>query len=126
MTTAENKALVRQLYEAANAGDYAAMRRLTTPEYGEQLVTATQAAKAQFDAPWQVLDVVAEGEQVAVHWKREGTHTGAFHGLAPTGKPAAFDGIRLFRLAGGKVAASVGATNTLELVRALSAAPATE
>lgn len=125
MATEENKTLVRRIYEAANAGDYEAVRRLTTPECGEWLVPAIRSGKAQFDAPWQVLDMIAEGEQVAVHWKREGTHTGEFHGIAPTGKSAAFDGIRIWRIAGGKVAGSTAATNNLGLVRELSTAAAT-
>ena len=118
----ENKAVVRRLYEAVNAGDEAAVRDLTTPGFAERLLAAVRSGRAQFDAPWQVLDLIAEGDQVAVHWKREGTHTGEVYGLAPTGKQVAFDGVRVWQLAEGKIAGTIWTRNTVDLFRELSAA----
>jgi predicted ester cyclase len=119
-----NKALVRRLYEAVNAGDEAAIRDLTTPEFAERLLGAVRSGRAQFDAPWQVLDLIAEGDRVAVHWKREGTHTGEVYGVAPTGKRVAFDGVRVWHLAGGKIAGTIWTRNPVDLLRELSGTPA--
>ena len=121
----ENKALVRRLYEAVNAGDEAAVRDLAAPEFAERLLAAVRSGRAQFDAPWQVLDLIAEGDRVAVHWKREGTHTGEYNGIAPTGKRVAFDGVRVWQLAEGKIAGTIWTRNPVELFRELSAAPPT-
>lgn len=47
--------------------------------------------------------VLAEGDKVVVFTLWRGTHTGPFRGLAPTGKPVAFETVDLFRIAAGRI-----------------------
>jgi len=49
-------------------------------------------------------ETIAEGDRVMVRWTFHGTHLGEFHSLPPTGKPVAYSGINIFRVADGKIA----------------------
>ncbi len=55
-------------------------------------------------------DQIAEGDRVTSRWTGSGTHTGAAtfgpRAVAPTGKPIAFDEIRIDRFADGRIAES--------------------
>jgi predicted ester cyclase len=64
-----------------------------------------EAFRAAFpDLHWRVDLLVAEGDLVAARWTASGTHTGAWGGLAPTGRRAEFSGVNIFRFGpAGKV-----------------------
>jgi steroid delta-isomerase-like uncharacterized protein len=47
--------------------------------------------------------IIAEGDQVVVHWTLRGTHQGEFQGVAPTGKQVTTSGISIFRVANDKI-----------------------
>jgi steroid delta-isomerase-like uncharacterized protein len=53
-----------------------------------------------------VEELVAEGDKVVVRWTSRGIHQGEFWGVAPTGRHVTFTGMRLFRIAEGKIAES--------------------
>jgi steroid delta-isomerase-like uncharacterized protein len=53
-----------------------------------------------------VEELVAEGDKVVVRWTSRGTHQGEFRGVAPTGRHVTFTGMRVFRIAEGKIAES--------------------
>lgn len=46
--------------------------------------------KSFSDIRWDLVDMAAENDKVAVHWTCSGTHDGNFMGLAPTGKKVSF------------------------------------
>src|SRR5689334_13085281 len=48
-------------------------------------------------------DLIAEGDQVVARLTARGTHQGPFRGIAPTGRAVSWRGIRIFRIAGGKI-----------------------
>jgi steroid delta-isomerase-like uncharacterized protein len=56
------------------------------------------------DFKLEVLDSIAEGERLAVHWVVTGTHKGDFRGIAPTGKRIKITGMTLARIQNGKLA----------------------
>lgn len=56
------------------------------------------------DSRFPVHSVVAEGNMVAVRHSLQGTHTGTFQGIPPTGKAVSIDGIVLLRVEDGKLA----------------------
>jgi len=47
--------------------------------------------------------MVEEGEFVVSRWTAEGTHTGAWAGIGPTGKRIRFCGVNIFRIRNGKI-----------------------
>jgi steroid delta-isomerase-like uncharacterized protein len=64
-----------------------------------------QAFREAFpDLQWQVDLLLAEGALVAARWTASGMHTGAWAGVAPTGRRAEFSGVNVFRFGSdGKV-----------------------
>ena len=57
------------------------------------------------DVHYDVDDIIAEGDKVAVRMTQSGTHTGTLReGHPPTGKRFSVDYVHWFRLADGKVA----------------------
>jgi predicted ester cyclase len=55
------------------------------------------------DYHWDLQEVVIEGEAVAARLIGRGTHTGAFGGIAPTGRPITVTELVLYRFANGKI-----------------------
>jgi len=51
----------------------------------------------------EIDEVVPSGDKVVVRFTNSGTHTGPFMGAAPTGKHAAWQGIGLYTVTGGRI-----------------------
>jgi NAD(P)-dependent dehydrogenase (short-subunit alcohol dehydrogenase family)/predicted ester cyclase len=51
----------------------------------------------------EIDEVVSSGDKVVVRFTNSGTHTGPFMGAAPTGKHAAWQGIGLYTVTGGRI-----------------------
>jgi steroid delta-isomerase-like uncharacterized protein len=66
-----------------------------------------------------VEDLIAEGDKVAARLTARGTHRGAFRGIAPTGRAVMWAGIRIFRIANGKIAEHWANWDDLSLLRQL-------
>jgi predicted ester cyclase len=60
---------------------------------------------------------------VAVRWRGEATHLGAFQGLPPTGRRITVNGINLYRVHAGKVVEEWEQTDSLGMLRQLGALP---
>src|SRR5664279_3764770 len=95
MSLEQNKATARRFVEELlGKGNYALFDELTVPGYADHNlpsgVTPLQsigAFRAGFpEARFIVEDVIAEGEKVVVRYSVEGTQTGNFFGIPPTGK----------------------------------------
>jgi predicted ester cyclase len=73
----------------------------------------------------EVRALVAEGDQVAVHWHATGTFNGAekFQGLAPNGRPIQLEGCDLLTVEEGKIVANQAYTNGMEFARQVGALP---
>jgi steroid delta-isomerase-like uncharacterized protein len=56
------------------------------------------------DVKHTIDDVIARDDRVVIRWTATGTQTGEFLGLAPTGKPATWTGINIYRFECGKIA----------------------
>jgi predicted ester cyclase len=69
--------------------------------------------------------MVAEGDQVAVHWHAAGTFDGTqkFQGLVPNGRRVELEGIDLFTVADGKIVSNHAYTNGMEFARQVGALP---
>ena len=73
----------------------------------------------------EITSTVAEGDQVAVHWRVTGTFDGEgkFEGLAPNGRPVVLEGVDLLTVADGKIVANYAYTNATEFGRQVGALP---
>jgi steroid delta-isomerase-like uncharacterized protein len=74
----------------------------------------------------EVRSTVAEGDQVAVHWRATGTFDGdrKFQGLAPNGRRIELEGIDLLTAEDGKIVSNHAYTNGMEFARQVGALPA--
>jgi len=69
----------------------------------------------------QVQSIVAEGDLVVARLVSRGTHTGAFAGLAPTGRVAEWDGFAMRRFENGRIVEQWTRFNMIGLLRQLGA-----
>jgi predicted ester cyclase len=69
-------------------------------------------------------DVIAEKEEVVVHWTAKGTQQGQFLGVAPTNRNATMTGTSICRLKSGKITEQWMDWNVLTLLEQLGAATA--
>lgn len=137
MTTEENKAVVRQFTdEVWNTGNLAIIDELfATTWVGhdlppglapgreglKQMVGAFRAAFSDIRAT--VDDQIADGDKVTWRWTFQGTHSGAFMGIPPTGKTITLTGISIDRLAGGTFVERWDSADTLGLLQQLGVMP---
>ena len=56
------------------------------------------------DARFEIEDLLADGDRVAVRYTMTGTHGGAFMGIAPSGRKVSRASMAVFRIARGKIA----------------------
>ena len=137
MSTEQNKDVVRRfLEEVWNAGNLDVVDELIAPDYvnhtdpgqppGPEGVKplVTQFRSAFPDVHNAIEDVVAEEDRVAVRVTLVGTHTGEWTGRPPTGSAFSVEGMRLYRLTGGKIAEMWSATDSLTMLRQLGVIPA--
>lgn len=61
--------------------------------------------RAAFEPRQQLHHVVVDGDRVAVRWTLRGVHSGPFLGLAPTGRSVQFDGVDVYVMNNGRMAA---------------------
>jgi len=118
MDTNQNKALVcRFTEEVWNKGNLDVVTEIFAEDYvrhdlragnplpgpeGQKRIAAD--FRAAFPDLHTTIDlVVAEGNMVMVRWTTEGTHTGQWGNVPPTGKRARFSGVNIFRIESGKV-----------------------
>jgi predicted ester cyclase len=78
--------------------------------------------KAAFpDGRWEIADVIAEGDLVAVRAPFSGTQTGEFFGIPPTGRRVAIGSIHICRVANGAIVEHWGNSDDLGMLRQLEA-----
>ena len=101
--TSENKALMRRVYEEMwNRADPGAARELfASPDGVERFVS--QFLISFPDLQHTVEGMLAEGDQVAVQFSAQGTHSGEWLGFAATGKAIQYTGVTLARIGGDKI-----------------------
>jgi steroid delta-isomerase-like uncharacterized protein len=71
------------------------------------------------DAHITIDDVIVRDDKVVTRWTGRGTHDGDLMGMPPTGKAVEFVGIRIFRVAEGKIAEGWVVWDTFGLMRQL-------
>ena len=74
------------------------------------------------DAHIALDDVIIKDDKVVTRWTGTGTHDGDLMGIPATGKAVSFTGIRIFRLADGKIVEGWVDWDTFGLMRQLGRA----
>ena len=134
MTTEENKALVRRfITEIFEQGRLEAVDQLCADDFiGHTWGNADKAglkaamdrvSKALADAHFQIDDMIAEGDRVAVRVTASARQVGEFMGLPASGKSYEIGEIHIFRLRDGKVAEHWHEYNPGALTKQLGASP---
>jgi predicted ester cyclase len=100
----ENKAMVRRMVEAINAGEEeATVEELFAPRAARRVKRLFAEFRSAFP-DWQeeIVQLVAEGDAVAGRFRCSGTHLGEFLGEAPTHKRMDVEEVFFLRVEDGK------------------------
>ena len=138
MTTqeAQNKALIHQYADRILAKDLDGAVRFISPSYINHaevpgMPQGVEAVRTFFSMLWAgfpdvkttILDTIAEGDKVVIRASTEGTHTGPFLGIPPTGRHAKWSFMDIWRIADGKVVEEWVETNLMSLMQQLGLVP---
>jgi predicted ester cyclase len=133
MGTAENKEIVRRIYEDAISNhDLELLDHYILPDYvNHKMPGGLQAVKQMFstlleafpDLRMSVDSIGAEGDRVWVRTTMRGTQQGPFMGMPPTSKTVAVTTVNELRIENGKVAEEWGVTDTLAMWQQLGIMP---
>ena len=120
MSLEENKAIVRRWFNAQSSATYdlVTLDKLTAPDFvyhnpGQPDVHTHEERKQKViigfsaafpDLKYDLKDIIAEGDRVALRYSFSGTHKGEYMGIAPTNKHIDLTSLCIVRLAEGKVA----------------------
>jgi steroid delta-isomerase-like uncharacterized protein len=129
--------IVRRIVdEMWNRGDFAAGRDLFDPflvhhnhaSGGIDGIDAYERHVETFRGAFPDLSIittgaVASGQRVVLNWVAQGTHSGPFLGLVPTGKPVSFTGVFMARIAFGRVAEWWSYPDTVTMLHQIGALP---
>ena len=129
-----NRQIMARFQKCINTNDRALAEELISPEaefttpvsekplYGGAgyLSVVDLMRKSFSDIRWDIVDMAAEDDKVAVHWTCSGTHDGNFMGLAPTGKKFSFSVMNFYYFNDdGKIVNDVAAQGLFGLMTAL-------
>jgi steroid delta-isomerase-like uncharacterized protein len=113
-----NVELVREGFEALNAGDLDACIELAGPDliinlaelpeplYGRDIWRegAAMFRRAFPDLRAEIEDIFGSGDRVAVRLRMRGTHEGDYLGIPATGRPVSYVSHEFYRVEGGLIA----------------------
>lgn len=131
--TADIKAKARRTWEEIFPSlDVEALAEVTDPDVvahgarpdeppGLEGVTQTMLwlGRVFADQRWQIHNVIAEGDLVAVHATHHARHTGDLMGIAPTGREVAYDYVHILRFRDGKAVEHWSVRDSMTLMRQL-------
>jgi steroid delta-isomerase-like uncharacterized protein len=136
MSTEENKAIMRRIFEVFNTGNLALAEEVLAADIVDhqappgiepglagfkQLVTMFRSAFP--DIQMTIEDIMAEGDKVVTRSTMRGTHQGEFMGIPPTGKQFTATSIDIVRFAGGKGVEHWGNSDDLGMLQQLGIIP---
>jgi predicted ester cyclase len=137
-SSTEAGAVARAYFEAVAERDLDRMVDFYVPGgtgeiHGLVTLTAPDTYRAWFgnlfaafpDFHFEVLDVVAEGDQAAVRWHATGTFNGSsrFEGMDPTGAKVDLTGFDLLTIRNGKIQRNDAYMNGAQMAQQLGALP---
>ena len=119
----KNKALVRQLVDQViNGGELDLVGELFAAELAEPIRQAFTSFRAAFpDWREEIVDMVAEGDKVAVRFRCAGTLQGEFMGAQPNGRRQEVDEVFFLRVQDGRFVEYWGLEDNLTRLQQLGA-----
>jgi steroid delta-isomerase-like uncharacterized protein len=137
MTPAENKKIAMRFYdEVVNAGDTAVIEELLADDYVDHQevpgIPSTRDGVRQWfemmrgafpDLKMTVLRMVAEDDELWVHFRAMGTHKGEFMGMPPTDSKFDVEGFDRVRIKDGKAIEHWNVTDSMAMMEQLGLAP---
>jgi predicted ester cyclase len=140
MSTADNKAAFRRLFDGLNHNDLTIVDELCTPDFvlhdpGSPIPTggihSSQDYKnylsgflTSLPGQFTIDDMIAEGDKVVARWTYRSTHQGQWRGVSPTGKGVTFTCTSTSRFVNGKIAENWQNVDNLGVMRQLGLIPA--
>jgi len=122
MTAEQNKLLIQRLVEeAVNQGNLDVLAEVADGEFAQAARQWVGPFRAAFpDFSMKIVELVAEDEKVAAHFRCSGTHLGEWMGRAPSGRRFQdVDEIYIFRVRDGKLTDATGVEDNLSRMRQL-------
>ena len=121
----ENKAMVRRMVEAINAGNEdAVVEEYFAPSAARRVKRLFAEFRSAFpDWHEEIVELVAEGGTVAGRFRCSGTHLGEFLGEAPTGKRMEVEEVFFLRAEDGKFVDFWALEDSLSRMRQLGLLP---
>jgi predicted ester cyclase len=122
MTVEQNKLLIQRLVEeAVNQGNLDVLAEVADGEFAQAARQWVGPFRAAFpDFSMAIVDLVAEEEKVAAHFRCSGTHLGEWMGRPPSGRRFQdVDEIYIFRVRNGKLTDATGVEDNLSRMRQL-------
>jgi steroid delta-isomerase-like uncharacterized protein len=122
-----NKQLVQRYVEAFNGGDFDTLRKIFSPDATVQgvlgqggmdkVIAIWRELHSAFGIQLNVVEMIAEGNTVAVRYTERGTFRGAFRGNAPTGKSYELVAMEWFTVKDGRIQNRWGARDAASQAR---------
>ena len=125
MPVEENKLLVRRLVEEAVARrNIDVLDELAAGEFAEVAKRWVRPFQSAFpDFEMEIVELIAEGEKVAAHFRCSGTHSEEWLGIPATGRRfEGVDEIYIFEVRDGKLVGALGVEDNLTRLRELGIA----
>lgn len=132
-----NAVLIRDLWSAINEVGAAAILDYCSPNYvrheasrdytrSEFMGVLAERFRAFPDSKTETLDLLVDGDRVAYRWVSQGTQTGEYRGISPSGRSIEASGLTITRIDEGKIIeewALWNKSNVLEHLRAEARSP---
>jgi C-1 hydroxylase len=125
----ESKGIVRKMFEAVNKRRLNALNKVVAPDFVDHLhqlkglealkQTIAEIYKSFPDFNEKTEDIIAEGDKVWVRLTQTGTHTGEFHGLAPTSHKFVITSVDIFRIVNSKIVEGWSVSDRLDFLKQL-------
>ncbi len=127
MNSDDNKALIRRWLRMGEMGftedfndyfaaDFVGHLSSQQPQTLDGLVKLERAFAQSFsDISYSVEDLFALEDRVVLRVRTRASHTGAFHGIEPTGRRVTFTGIVIYRIVNSRIRESWGELDLLGL-----------
>ena len=127
MSTATNKAVLRRYISELNRRNVAVLDEVVTDEFRDEVRRGYERNTSAFaDYTVDILDLIAEGDQVVLEWSYRGTQSGVYEGVPPTGRTMSGVAISIYTISSGRIAAARGVWDSGEVWQQLGLIPDTE